>query len=48
MEAKEKQKNMLMTVYVGPTGLVIALGTQRWVPMSGFSRLNRYKEMEVL
>jgi len=27
MEAKEKQKNMLMTVYVGPTGLVIALGT---------------------
>jgi len=26
MEAKEKQKNMLMIVYVGPTGLVIALG----------------------
>jgi len=26
MEAREKQKNMLMIVYVGPTGLVIALG----------------------
>jgi len=29
MEAKEKQKNMLMIVYVGPTGLVIALGNYR-------------------
>jgi len=26
MEAKDKQNNMLMIVYVGPTGLVIALG----------------------
>jgi len=26
MEAKDKQNNMLMIFYVGPTGLVIALG----------------------